>query len=314
MLKKSVIGIDIGGTHTVLGRIEDTGKVLETLRFSTRECTSYAVFFEMLSQKAALLLNREEPEVYALGVGAPNGNFHTGNIEYAPNLPFEGVLPLRDDLQKHFNLPVILTNDANAAAMGEHLFGGAAGMKDFFMITLGTGVGSGIFSRGELLYGHDGFAGEIGHAIVEHGGRKCNCGRYGCLETYASATGMVRTARMLLQENEKPSLLRDMKGVFTAEDISTAALQGDELALQVFDFTADKLALGLANAVTVTSPKVIFLYGGVSESGDLLLKPLQRYFEQYLFSPFRGKISFRYSQLPKETAALLGAAAIAFSL
>lgn len=312
--KSYAIGIDIGGTYTVLGLIERSGRVVQTLRFPTRESTAYIGFLDVLSRHISALLEQVGDRLQGIGIGAPNGNLYNGCIEQAPNLPFGEVLPLRNDLQQRFDIPIVLTNDANAAAMGEHLFGGAVGMDDFFMITLGTGVGSGIFTQGKLLYGSTGFAGEIGHAIVEHGGRQCNCGRCGCLETYASATGVVYTAEMYLRETETTSLLRGMGDTFTAKDVYAAAVRGDKLALQVFDFTADKLALGLANAAVVTSPKVIFLYGGLSESGDLLLKPLKKYFEHYLFTPFQGKISFQYSALPKETAALLGAAAMAYSL
>lgn len=308
------IGVDIGGTNTVLGLVERSGRVVQTLRFSTRECISYIGFLDTLSQHVSMLLEHIGDRLQGIGVGAPNGNLYSGCIEHAPNLPFGGVLPLQNDLQQRFNLPVAVTNDANAAAVGEHLFGGAVGIDDFFMITLGTGVGSGIFAQGKLLYGSTGFAGEIGHTIVKHNGRKCNCGRCGCLETYASATGVVRTAEMYLKETETRSLLRGVGDGLTAKDVSAAAAAGDKLALQVFDFTADKLALGLANATAVTSPKVIFLYGGLSESGDLLLNPLKKYFEHYLFTPFQGKTAFRYSDLPKETAALLGAAAIVYSL
>jgi len=251
--------------------------------------------------------------VRGMGLGAPNGNYWRGTIEYAPNLAFKGIVPLVDMLQPHFpGWEIRLTNDANAAALGEKLFGKAREVDDFIIITLGTGVGSGIFSGGKLVYGHDGFAGEVGHMIIEENGRLCGCGRKGCLETYASATGMVRTAREMLARpgGGTSSLMKVPPDVLEARHISEAASVGDRLALDILDYTAGRLGLALANAVAVTSPEVIYLYGGMAAAGELLLRPLRRALEANLLEVFRGKVRLEQSGLPEGDAAILGAAAL----
>lgn len=311
---KSRIGIDIGGTNTILGLVSVDGKIRCTRRFSTRDYVDAEAFAAALAFNVRSLLKEAgipQHEVEGIGIGAPNGNIHKGTIEHAPNLAFKGIVPLAGMIREFFpSWKVLLTNDANAAALGERLFGKAAAEDHFLFITLGTGVGSGVFSHGKLVYGHDGFAGEVGHMIVEENGRKCGCGRHGCLETYASATGMVRTAKELLKEAQAVSTLAQMEEILEARHISEAAAAGDELAKQVVDFSAKKLALALANAVMMTSPAVIYLFGGMANAGELLFRPLRAYFEEHLLNVFKGKVRIEKSALPGSDAAVLGAAAL----
>ncbi len=245
-----------------------------------------------------------------IGVGAPNGNYYNGTIEFAPNLSWKGIIPLKELFEKHSKLPTVVGNDANCAAMGEMIYGGASGMKDFMLITLGTGLGSGYVINGEVLYGHDSFAGELGHIIVEEEGRLCGCGRKGCLETYVSASGIVRTANKLLKENEQESSLRGLIEI-ESKDIAEAAESGDALALLAFDLTAKKLGLALANSVAITSPQAIFLYGGLAKSGNLILVPTKKYMEINMLNIFKNKVEIKLSSLDNEDAAILGASALA---
>ena len=272
-----IVGIDIGGTNTVVGFIKNNSEIIFKDKMRTAEEAVFENFVEKLANVIKNFLKKHpEYDLKAVGIGAPNGNIHSGAIEYAPNLIWKGKLQLVELLKKEFDCPIKLTNDANAAALGEMKFGKAKDVKDYIFITLGTGLGSGFVSNGELIYGHDGMAGELGHVVVEKEGRQCGCGRKGCLETYVSATGIVRTAMKLMKNEITNSVLinncsLDSKAIFDA------AKKGDSLALEAFDFTANVLGQALANAVAITSPQVIYLFGGLAKSGDLLMKPLRKY-------------------------------------
>ncbi|MGL4598898.1 MAG: ROK family protein, partial [Bacteroidia bacterium] len=260
------------------------------------------------------LLTQTHSSLRAVGIGAPNGNVHTGCIEFAPNMPWKGKIPLADWMQTLLQVPTILTNDANAAAVGEKLFGAAKNLTDFILVTLGTGVGSGFVVNGELVYGADGMAGELGHVVIERNGRMCGCGRAGCLETYTSATGVVRTVHEVLEAYSEPSLLRTWASTreIKSSDVTEAALQGDLMARDILDDTAEKLGFALANAVAITSPSHIFLFGGLAKAGDLLMLPLRGYFESFLLPIYQNKIVLTQSALPDD-AAVLGAAALAWT-
>lgn len=313
-MKKAAAGIDIGGTNTVIGLTDEAGRILSESRISTREFTHESEFTKALIQVVRSQADETQCHLEGIGIGAPNGNYFSGSIEYAPNLPWKGVIPLAAQLEAAFQLPTVLTNDANAGAVGEMLYGGAKTMKDFIFITLGTGVGSGIVSGGKLLYGHDGFAGEIGHVIVEKGGRPCGCGRKGCLETYASAGGMVKTALKLLQKNDFESRLKNYPPeAISSKIIYNEALKGDKTALQVFEQTAEILGFALANSAAYTSPEAIFLFGGPAEAGDLLFKPVKRSMEQNMLNLYKNKIALLPSKLKAGQAALLGAAALVWN-
>jgi Transcriptional regulator/sugar kinase len=315
------IGIDVGGTNTSIGLVDKSGNVLTTQHLSTKKYFVGEEFLADIADKIILVANLcpNKEEICGVGIAAPNGNFYHGTIEYAPNLNFQGIVYVKSILElklkeKSLPLKVTVTNDANAAAIGEMVYGGAKGVKDFIMITLGTGVGSGVVVDGKLVYGHDGFAGEVGHTIVMPEGRLCGCGRRGCVETYSSVTGLKRTALELLEKSDTPSVLRKLKPEdIGGKTIGDAATQGDILALKCFDVTAKILAVGMANAVAITSPKKIFLFGGLTKSGETLLKPLRKYFEESLFVVFKNKIEIELSHLDENDAAILGAAALSFS-
>jgi len=319
-MKKYSIGIDIGGTNTVLGLVDEDGNVLETLSISTKEFDITEVYLDEITRNILLLIDKcdNKEAIKGIGIGAPNGNYYNGTIEYAPNLNFKGIIPVKKYIEsklkeRGYELNVIITNDANAAAIGEMIYGGAKGLKNFIMITLGTGVGSGIVVDGKLVYGYDGFAGEIGHTIVQPEGRLCGCGRRGCVETYSSVTGIRKTAIELMKSTNTPSLLRMLpEEEIGGKTIYEAARKGDELALKCFDITAKMLAIGMANAVAITSPEKIFLFGGLTKSGDLLMTPLKKYFEESLFVVFQNKIELKLSQLNENNVAILGAAALVF--
>lgn len=315
---KAIIGIDLGGTNTCIGLVGADGTIIETLRFKTFDYPLIEDFIEKISEQVVFLAEKSNlsKDNIRIGIGAPNGNYYNGSIELAPNLPFKGIVPLKDLLEeklktKSYKANVVVTNDANASAMGEKIYGNAKNIRDFLMITLGTGVGSGVFVDNKLVYGESGFAGEAGHSIIVPDGRACGCGRYGCLETYCSATGIVRSIKELLQTRTKDSLLRQINiDDITAKDISDAADANDELALECFDMTAKYLALGLANAAVLTSPEKIFISGGLANAGEKLFKPLREYFEQYLYPVFRNRISIEPSGLPDNKVAILGAASL----
>ena len=259
-------------------------------------------------------------KIKAMGIGAPNGNYYNGTIEFAPNLPWahDGIVPLADLFSKALGgIPVALTNDANAAAVGEMVYGVARGMKNFIVITLGTGVGSGIVVNGQLLYGHDGFAGELGHVTMVRGaeGRSCGCGRTGCLEAYCSATGVARTARELLEKTDRPSILRDMKPEdITSLDVSIAAGKGDELAKEIYEFTGKMLGEACADFTAFSSPEAYIFFGGMVKAGDLIMKPIEKAYNDHVMQIFKGKAKFLVSGLDGASAAVLGASAIGWEI
>ena len=312
------IGIDIGGTNTCFGLVNENAEIIFQREIKTKNFPKIEDYLtELVKQIKDLISHCPEPEnILGVGIGAPNGNYYKGTIELAPNLPFKGIIPIKNMLEmlllnEGWNLKVTITNDANAAGIGEMIYGAAKGVNDFIMITLGTGVGSAIVSNGEMIYGHDGFAGEVGHTIVEIDGRECGCGRKGCLETYSSATGIRRTALSLLKQDNSPSILREIEEKdINGYTICEAARKNDALALKCIDLTARMLAIGVANAVAVTSPKKIIFSGGLSKAGDLLLTPFKAYLEENLYPVFRGKIEVELSALEENNTAILGAAAL----
>lgn len=281
---------------------------------STRKHSTIESFIDELNDEMMALIEKAGglSRMKGIGVGAPNGNFYTGKIEYAPNLPWKGIIPLADMIKEKFRLPVLLTNDANAAAIGEMMYGAAKGMKDFIIITLGTGVGSGIVANGHLIYGHDGFAGELGHSIVIPDGRiHPNTGKKGSLESYASATGVSITAIEMLEKTNEPSLLRKLpKEKLDAKAVYDAAMEGDKIALEIFEFTGKILGLALANAVMFNSPEAIILFGGLTKSGDFILEPTRRHMEENLIKIFQNKIKILVSHLKESDAAILGVSAL----
>ncbi len=309
-----VIGVDVGGTGTKFGIVDKDGNVLHSSAMPTNTHAHVESFIDELYVRLAELIEKVGGvgRIKGIGVGAPNGNVYTGTIEYAPNLPWKGVIPFAKMIQDKFKLPVKLTNDANAAAVGEMMYGAAKGMKDFILIALGTGVGSGIVSNGQLIYGHDGFAGELGHTIIipdgrlHHGTRK-----KGSLESYASATGVAESAREILRESERPSLLRNIPiDKITSKDVFEAAQKDDEVAKEVFEFTGKILGMSLANFVMFSSPEAIILFGGLTKAGDLILKPTREHMEANLIEIFQNKVKILFSHLKESDAAILGASAL----
>jgi glucokinase len=311
--KEIAIGIDIGGTNTVFGFIDKKGKCLAEGNVRTAEYREFDDFVEAVWQEILAVQSsiKTKIDIKGIGIGAPNGNFYNGTIEFAPNLNWKGIIPVAKAFKKLSKLPVVLTNDANAAAMGEMMYGGAKRMKDFIVITLGTGLGSGIVVNGNVLYGHDGFAGEIGHVIVTPNGRKCGCGRRGCLETYASATGIKRTALKLLSESDEDSMLsgHTIKSL-SAKMIDEAAIAGDHIALQSFEYTGKILGEALANSIAYTSPQAIFLFGGLAQAGKLIFKPTKKHMERSLLNIYKKKVKLLPSSLEGAHAAVLGASAL----
>jgi glucokinase len=310
------IGIDIGGTGTKFGIVDKDGNVLFSGEMSTKKHKAIDGYIDELHGHLGELIEKAGGigRIRGIGVGAPNGNFYTGNIEYAPNLPWSGVIPIAKMMSDKFQLPVTLTNDANAAAIGEMMYGAAKGMRDFIMITLGTGVGSGIVANGQLMYGHDGFAGELGHTIVIPDGRMHQgTGKRGSLESYASATGVRLTALEMLENTTEDSLLRTAdKETLDSKVVYDAAIKGDKLALEIFEFTGKILGLALANAVMFSSPEAIILFGGLTKSGDLILKPTRKHMEENLIQVFQNKVKILVSHLKESDAAILGASALAW--
>lgn len=308
------IGIDIGGTGTKFGIVDRVGNVLFSSEISTKKHKEVDSFINELFESLQPLIEKAGGigRMKGIGVGAPNGNFYTGTIEYAPNLPWKGIIPLAKLIEDKFQLPVILTNDANAAAIGEMMYGAAQGMRDFIMITLGTGVGSGFVANGQLIYGHDGFAGELGHTIVMPDGRLHEgTGKKGSLESYASATGVTLTALELLEKNNEPSLLRDVpRDQMNSKAVFEAAIKGDKLAQEIFEFTGKILGLALANAVMISSPEAVILFGGLTKAGDLILKPTRENMEANLIQIFQNKVKILVSHLKESDAAILGASAL----
>ena len=311
MAQALALGIDIGGTGTAFGIVDRRGQILEQSSMATTGHATVQDFIAALKKEVGPMIERAGADnIKGVGVGAPNGNFYTGEVAYAANLPWEGVIPFAKLLSQSLNKPVTLTNDANAAAIGEMMYGAAKGMKDFILITLGTGVGSGFVANGQLIYGHDGFAGEIGHVIAVRNGRDCGCGRRGCLETYASATGIVRSAEEWLKERDDETSLRQVSGKITAKVIHEAAEQVDALALELFEYTGKILGETLADAVAITSPQAIIFFGGLARSGEMLMKHVRTHMEASLLRVFKNKVSLTYSALADADAAILGASAL----
>ena len=315
MSKPYVVGIDIGGTNTVFGIVDARGTVLASSSIKTRKHADINDYISELHVELSKLIetNEAEGKIAGIGIGAPNANYFTGMISDGVNLPWPTPIPLADLISEKFGLPVAITNDANAAAIGEMTYGAARGMKDFIMITLGTGVGSGIVVNGQMVYGHDGFAGELGHVIMKrHHGRLCGCGRTGCLEAYASATGVARTAREFLDARTgEQSLLRNIDiDSITSKDVFDAAVAGDKLAKDVFEFTGEILGEALADFISFSSPEAIILFGGLTKSGDLLMKPVKEAMDKNTMAVFRGKVKLLISELKESDAAVLGASAL----
>ncbi len=314
MSKPYVVGIDIGGTNTVFGIVDARGSILATGSIKTQKYTDINEYVNTLHEELFRLLEQENvtDKIAGIGVGAPNGNYFTGNIEFAPNLPWRGVIPLAQMLRDKFNIPVTITNDANAAAIGEMTYGAARGVKDFIMITLGTGVGSGIVVDGKMVYGHDGFAGELGHVIVRRkNGRLCGCGRSGCLEAYTSATGVARTAREFLEIRKDDSTLRNLPiQEITSKDVYEAAVSGDKLAQEIFEYTGEILGEACADFIAFSSPKMIVLFGGLAKSGELIMRPIREAMERNLLNIYKGKVKLVLSELKEADAAVLGASAL----
>ena len=318
MSKPYVVGIDIGGTNTVFGIVDARGSILATGSIKTQKYTEITDYVNALHEELSRLLAQENvtDQIAGIGIGAPNGNYFTGNIEFAPNLPWKGVIPLAQMIRDKFNIPVTITNDANAAAIGEMTYGAARGVKDFIMITLGTGVGSGIVINGQMVYGHDGFAGELGHVIVRRGnGRLCGCGRTGCLEAYASATGVARTAREFLEVRNDESTLRHLPiQEITSKDVYDAAVSGDKLSQEIFEYTGTILGEAFADFVAFSSPEAIILFGGLTKAGDLIMNPIKRSMDKNMLKVFEGKTKLLFSQLKESDAAVLGASALGWEV
>ena len=320
-LKPFVIGLDLGGTNSVFGVVDQRGQVLATTSIKTQ---SYKIVEDFVDAgievlKPIIAKVGGISQIKAMGIGAPNGNFYRGTIENAENLVWahDSVVPLADMFSKRLDIPVGLTNDANAAAIGEMQYGVARGMKDFIMITLGTGVGSGIVVNGQMVYGSDGFAGELGHVIMVRGeeGRSCGCGRKGCLEAYCSATGVARTAREFLQKTKEPSLLRDINPEeITSLDVSIAAGKGDKMALDIFAFTGDMLGAACADFANFSSPEAFVFFGGLTKAGDLLMNPIKAAYAKYVLPTYRDNVKFLVSSLDDAAAAVLGASAIGWEM
>ncbi|MCK5781888.1 MAG: ROK family protein [Flavobacteriales bacterium] len=314
-MKKVAIGIDIGGTNSLVGFVDESGKVFLEASMSTLIGDTFEEYLDALyaTVTEAQASSDEEFEIIGIGVGAPNGNYYKGTIEFAPNLKWKGVIRVAHLMGQKFGVPAVLTNDANAAAIGEMLFGGAKGMKNFIIITLGTGLGSGIVVNGELVYGHDGFAGELGHVIVQKGGRLCGCGRRGCLETYASATGIKRTAfEVIADRNQETILSKYSYDDLTSFKLYEAAQNGDHLAREIFRETGKVLGEALADFVASSSPEAIFLFGGLANAGELILEPTEKSMEENLLHIFKNKVKLKISSLDEGNAAVVGAAALAW--
>lgn len=318
--KPYVIGLDLGGTNSVFGIVDQRGQILGSTSIKTQSYQNVDDFVDagVIALKPLIEKVGGIGQIKAMGIGAPNANYYRGTIEYAPNLCWahNGVVPLADMFSKKLDIPVGITNDANAAAIGEMQYGVARGMKNFIMLTLGTGVGSGIVVDGHLVYGCDGFAGELGHVImVRENGRLCGCGRTGCLEAYCSATGVARTAREFLKESDEESLLRNIKPEdITSLDVSIAAGKGDKLAKRVFDFTGEMLGEACADFTAFSSPEAYIFFGGLAKAGALLMDPIKKSYDKHVLAIFRGKAQFLLSSLDDASAAVLGASAIGWGI
>ena len=320
-MKPYVIGLDLGGTNSVFGIVDARGEIKATTAIKTGSYDKVEDYVAACVDALQVIIDQVGgiEKIKAMGIGAPNGNYYNGTIEFAPNLAWahDGIVPLAKLFSDALGIPVALTNDANAAALGEMVYGVARGMKNFIVITLGTGVGSGIVVNGQLLYGHDGFAGELGHVTMVRGesGRLCGCGRTGCLEAYCSATGVARTARELLTTTDRPSILRDMNiDDITSLDVSIAAGKGDVLAKEIYDFTGKMLGEACADFAAFSSPEAFIFFGGMVKAGELIMKPIREAYEAHVMEIFKGKAKFLISGLDGASAAVLGASAVGWEI
>ena len=320
LIKPYVIGLDLGGTNSVFGIVDSRGDIKATTAIKTQGYETVDEYVEASVEALQIIIDQIGgiEKIKAMGIGAPNGNYYTGTIEFAPNLSWghNGIVPLAKMFSDKLGIPVALTNDANAAAIGEMTYGVARGMKNFIVITLGTGVGSGIVINGQLVYGSDGFAGELGHVIMNRvNGRPCGCGRKGCLEAYCSATGVARTARELIETTDEPSLLRDMPAAdITSLDVSIAASKGDALAKRIYEFTGNMLGEACADFAAFSSPEAFIFFGGLTKAGALLMDPIKKAYEENVLNIFKGKAKFLVSGLDGSSAAVLGASAVGWDI
>ncbi len=318
--KPYVIGLDLGGTNSVFGIVDQRGEIKATTAIKTQGYDKVEDYVKASVDALQVIIDQVGgiDNIKAMGIGAPNGNYYNGTIEYAPNLAWahDGIVPLAQLFSDQLGIPVALTNDANAAAIGEMTYGVARGMQDFIMITLGTGVGSGIVVNGQMVYGHDGFAGELGHVIVKRtNGRVCGCGRTGCLEAYCSATGVARTAREFLELRSEPSKLREYDiETITSKDVYDCAIAGDQLAKDIFNYTGTILGEALADFTNFSSPEAFVLFGGLTKSGDLIMNPVKEAFDRNVLGIYRGKVKILISELKESDAAVLGASALGWEV
>ncbi|MBO4486652.1 MAG: ROK family protein [Prevotella sp.] len=319
-LKPYVIGLDLGGTNSVFGIVDSRGEIKATTAIKTQGYDKVEDYVDACITALEPIIDQVGGigMIKAMGIGAPNGNYYNGTIEFAPNLSWghDGIVPLAAMFKERLGIPVALTNDANAAAIGEMIYGVARGMKNFIVITLGTGVGSGIVINGQLVYGCDGFAGELGHVIVRReNGRPCGCGRKGCLETYCSATGVARTARELLTTTTEPSILRELDPEkITSLDVAIAAGKGDKLANEIYEFTGRLLGEACADFAAFSSPEAFIFFGGMTKAGDLIMKPIEKAYDENVLKIFKGKAKFLVSGLEGSSAAVLGASAVGWEI
>lgn len=319
-LKPYVIGLDLGGTNSVFGIVDSRGEIKATTAIKTQAYDNVEDYVNASVEALQIIIDQVGGinKIKAMGIGAPNGNYYQGTIEFAANLSWgrNCIVPLADMFSKRLGVPVALTNDANAAAIGEMTYGVARGMKNFIDVTLGTGVGSGIVVNGQVVYGSDGFAGELGHVImVRENGRECGCGRKGCLEAYCSATGVARTARELLETTDEPSLLRDLNPEdITSLEVSLAAEKGDALAKRIYEFTGEMLGEACADFAAFSSPEAFIFFGGLTKAGKLLMDPIKKSYDKHVLRIFKGKAQFLVSSLDGSSAAVLGASAVGWDL
>lgn len=321
IIKPYVIGLDLGGTNSVFGIVDSRGDIKATTAIKTQAYDEVEDYVKASVDALQIIIDQVGgiDKIKSMGIGAPNANYYTGNIEFAPNLKWghSGIVPLADIFSERLGIPVGITNDANAAAIGEMTYGAARGMKNFIEITLGTGVGSGIVINGQVVYGSDGFAGELGHVTMVRGenGRLCGCGRTGCLEAYCSATGVARTAREMLQKTDRPSLLRDLEpDKITSLDVSLAAAKGDELSKEIYQFTGEMLGEACADFAAFCSPEAFVFFGGLTKAGDLLMNPIKKSYDEHILKIFKGHAKFLVSSLDGSSAAVLGASAVGWDL
>lgn len=316
--KSLVIGLDLGGTNSVFGIVDRNGEIIATTSIKTQAFQEVEAYVDECVKAVMQIVDQVGgiEKIHAMGIGAPCGNYYKGTIEHAANLVWaKGIVPLADMFAEKLGIPVAVTNDANAAAMGEMKYGVAVGMDNFVELTLGTGVGSGIVANGQLIYGCDGFAGELGHMVVEPEGRPCGCGRKGCLETYCSATGVVRTTVAMLEESTEPTSLREIPTAeITSYEVYKAAMAGDAMAQEVFRQTGRRIGIACANISTFLSPEAFIFFGGLAQAGEILFRPIEEAYNEHVLSLYKGKAKFLMSGLDGAKAAILGSSALAWDL